>query len=136
MSNNKNTSESFLSGALFGALVGVVAGILLAPEKGETTRKKLKSSYDEYSEKGRYLVDEASVAAQDLKLATRPLVEEMEARLAPVIERARHEAPAVRNELAEKIADITELMEDKYEDVKDDVRDKSKDLKKKLFKNA
>ena len=32
---------SFLSGFVAGALIGVVAGILLAPHKGEVTRRKI-----------------------------------------------------------------------------------------------
>ena len=32
---------SFLSGFVAGALIGVVAGILLAPDRGEVTRRKI-----------------------------------------------------------------------------------------------
>ena len=32
---------SFLSGLVAGALIGVVAGILLAPHRGEVTRRKI-----------------------------------------------------------------------------------------------
>ena len=34
-------SGSFLSGFVAGALIGVVAGILLAPHRGEVTRRKI-----------------------------------------------------------------------------------------------
>ena len=34
-------SGSFLSGFVAGALVGVVAGILLAPHRGDVTRRKI-----------------------------------------------------------------------------------------------
>jgi gas vesicle protein len=48
----KNTifmsSTKFLLGALLGAAVGVQIGILVAPDKGENTRKKLGKKSNEY----------------------------------------------------------------------------------------
>jgi gas vesicle protein len=37
-----NTTAKVLSGFLAGAAIGTIAGILIAPDKGENTRKKLK----------------------------------------------------------------------------------------------
>ena len=139
MHEKRGSSESFWSGALFGIVAGLVAGVLLAPDKGENTRKRLKSTYSDYSEKGRYLAGEAREAAEDLKVVAKPLVDEVEARLAPIIERMREEGPAVKEEVMEKIAQLVEMMEKKAEDVGDDVKRGQKDLrdlKKKFFKNA
>lgn len=36
-------SSSFLEGVLFGAVVGVLGGILLAPRSGKETREKIKN---------------------------------------------------------------------------------------------
>ena len=39
--NQPSGAGSFLSGYVAGALIGVVAGILLAPHRGEVTRRKI-----------------------------------------------------------------------------------------------
>jgi len=48
----KKTMSNFLLGFLAGAAAGAIAGILLAPDKGSTTRqnlkKKVKDLSDEY----------------------------------------------------------------------------------------
>jgi gas vesicle protein len=48
----KKTVSNFLLGFLAGAAAGAIAGILLAPEKGSTTRqnirKKVRELSDEY----------------------------------------------------------------------------------------
>jgi gas vesicle protein len=42
------SSTKFILGALVGAVVGVQIGILIAPDKGENTRKKLSQKSGEY----------------------------------------------------------------------------------------
>lgn len=42
------SSTKFLLGALIGAVVGVQVGVLIAPDKGENTRKKLGKKGNEY----------------------------------------------------------------------------------------
>ncbi|MGY6559173.1 MAG: YtxH domain-containing protein [Nitritalea sp.] len=42
------SSTKFLLGVLLGAAVGVQAGILLAPDKGKNTRKKLTKQGEKY----------------------------------------------------------------------------------------
>ena len=46
----KNSASSFIFGLLAGAAVGVVAGILLAPDKGSVTREKLRKKASEIGE--------------------------------------------------------------------------------------
>jgi len=46
-----NNTRSFFSGLAFGALAGVVAGILLAPQSGEETREDIKKLAVEIGEK-------------------------------------------------------------------------------------
>lgn len=48
----KDISKVMLS-FIVGALAGAAAGILLAPDKGENTRKKIKDSIDDLSEKAK-----------------------------------------------------------------------------------
>ena len=131
---HKNSNESFLNGAVFGALVGAALGLLLAPDKGTETRKKLKSVYDEVEGKSKVLVDDALGAAKDLQIAARPLVDEGEARLAPIIDRIKEEGPEVKGEVVEKIAQLVSMMEKKADDLKG--QKSFKDLKRKLFKNS
>ena len=40
-----------IAGFLAGAAAGASLGLILAPEKGEMTRKKIKEAMDEWSEK-------------------------------------------------------------------------------------
>ncbi|MEA3450904.1 MAG: YtxH domain-containing protein [Bacteroidota bacterium] len=43
---------------LFGFLVGAAVGLLLAPEKGESTRKLVGEAIEEYADKGKNLYNE------------------------------------------------------------------------------
>jgi gas vesicle protein len=58
MSNNR--SGRFLSGILFGAAAGVIAGLLVAPRPGHETRRILKKSADALPE----LADDLAVVVQ------------------------------------------------------------------------
>ena len=49
---------------IVGALAGAATGILLAPDKGENTRKKLKKSMDEMSEKAKEKYEDLSAKAK------------------------------------------------------------------------
>jgi gas vesicle protein len=42
------SSTKFILGALVGAVIGVQIGILIAPDKGENTRKKITKKSGEY----------------------------------------------------------------------------------------
>jgi gas vesicle protein len=66
-----NTNSKVVLGILGAAAAGVVIGMLLAPEKGKETRKKLKKTAEDWAEsvsnlwaRGRAAADEA---ANDLK---------------------------------------------------------------------
>lgn len=50
MSHNEGSN---LSAFILGGLIGAAFGILFAPAKGETTRKKMKKWVDETAEEGR-----------------------------------------------------------------------------------
>ena len=51
-------SGGFMSGALFGALLGLAAGVLLAPAKGDETRKKLQNAKEDYAKKASETVEQ------------------------------------------------------------------------------
>lgn len=53
---------------LAGVLVGAAAGILLAPDKGSETRKKIKGGYDEAKNKLKDRIAAAKLKFQELQL--------------------------------------------------------------------
>ncbi len=64
-----NTGKIFLA-ALTGAVAGGVAGILLAPESGEETRKKLNKEAQKAREELNDLVEKGKDTVEDIKKQT------------------------------------------------------------------
>lgn len=56
-----------MSKFLAGALVGLVAGLLLAPDKGENTRENLASSAERWRDRFNQLVGRSSAQVDDLR---------------------------------------------------------------------
>ncbi|MBN2893797.1 MAG: YtxH domain-containing protein [Bacteroidales bacterium] len=48
-----NSTTKFLLGFIAGALSGATVGLLLAPDKGEETRKLIVDKFDELAQKGK-----------------------------------------------------------------------------------
>ena len=46
-----NKNDCFEYGIIAGVLAGFVAGIILAPEEGEKSRKKIQKAFDEFNER-------------------------------------------------------------------------------------
>jgi len=59
----KNFSKVMLS-FIVGALAGAAAGILLAPDTGKNTRKKIKDSVDDLTAKAKESIDDLSAKAK------------------------------------------------------------------------
>jgi len=57
MSTSK-TIMTLFAGAVIGGAMGFAAGMLLAPEKGEETRKKVKNAIDDLTDEFSEKVDE------------------------------------------------------------------------------
>jgi gas vesicle protein len=59
-----NTSDTLLA-FLVGATVGGIAALLLAPEKGEVTRQKIKKGFEELKERGEHSYEEMEEAIEN-----------------------------------------------------------------------
>lgn len=59
-----NTSDTLLA-FLVGATVGGIAALLLAPEKGEVTRKKIKEGFNELQKRGEDVYEEMEKSVED-----------------------------------------------------------------------
>jgi len=130
---DNNSGGSFFKGAFFGALVGAVLGVLYAPGPGEETRKKLKVAHDEYSVKGKKLLDNASAFAEDVRTTAAPLIKEVEEKVVPVLEKIAESSGPVRSEVMERIDQLVEMADEK------DSNNSGKGVsnpKKRLFKGA
>ena len=108
MSKNyeKHHGPGFFSGVLWGALVGGILGVLYAPKSGEETRKELKDKAGDISEKGQKALDEAKIVAEDVKVASQPLVDELERKMKPILHQAKGASKEVQIELMEKIEEL------------------------------
>jgi gas vesicle protein len=60
----KDFSKVMLS-FIVGALAGAAAGVLLAPDKGKNTRKKVKKSIDDLSQKAKDSMDDLSAKVKE-----------------------------------------------------------------------
>ena len=102
---------SFVNGVLFGALVGTIAGILVAPDAGKNTQKKLK------------------VVSKKAKKDVDPILEDLK----PIIEKMAVASEPVRKEMTDA---ISQLIENPKENGKEEkINGKKKKAKKTFFKN-
>ncbi len=106
--HNNGGGSNFMSGLVWGALIGAALGVLYAPDSGDKTRKKLQKVSEDVKEKGQKLYDDAQVLAEDVKVAAKPLLEELERTVAPVLEKAMDSGKEVQQEVMEKIEQLVE----------------------------
>lgn len=57
---------SFLHGTFFGVIAGTIIGLLVAPDKGEATKEKVKTKAKELNEKAQPVIEKAKIAAEEI----------------------------------------------------------------------
>jgi len=59
MTNQKNTTKTFILGTLIGSLIGATAGLLMAPQSGEETQQLLAEKGTELQQEAEKRIDES-----------------------------------------------------------------------------
>jgi len=96
-------SGGFLTGVLLGALIGVGAGLLMAPAAGQDTRHKIRDramaardqamqAAEDAKAKATDLAEDAKAKAADLQNSGREMIEENKRRLARTAEAVKQSA--------------------------------------------
>ena len=96
---NRNCAANGLATFVLGVLIGATAGVLFAPAKGETTRKKLKRWADDtYEDKKEFVLEHA----RDLKNKAHEHLEVAREKFAEGKEKAVKEFNKRKDEIAAK----------------------------------
>lgn len=102
MSNN---SGNTLLAVIAGAALGIGAGMLLAPEEGKKTRKKIKDSLDdatsELKKKVKNLEEEVKNSSKKTKVS-------LEEKIENIVDKGSHKAEEVISILEKKLASLKE----------------------------
>jgi gas vesicle protein len=70
-------TDKIILGTLAGLAIGAIAGILLAPEKGSTTRKNIMDMGDEYVDKLKLKFDEFGDSLAEKLDSTKKIAENL-----------------------------------------------------------
>lgn len=127
-------------GALLGALVGVSAGVLLAPKSGKETREDISEAFDEtvrtVKETSTDIVDNAKDSYEDMKYRAYTDLEPVREGFDYGKEIAKQTgdqiaetAGNVKDNLTEGASEVSRIVSDTAEDVADDVKSGAKEAK-------
>ena len=108
---NCNNGGSYINGMLLGLVVGGALGVLLAPESGTKTRKKVRKVGDKYLAQGREVYDAASEKYEHARAMAKPVLDELEKSLGPLLELAKDASPEIKAQILEK---VDSLVSDKF----------------------
>lgn len=101
----RNNGNSLLA-VLAGIVIGVGAGVLLAPDEGKKTRKKIKKSFDEKTSE---LKSQINNLAEEVKSKTKDVKGSFEENVESLVARSTHKAEDVIGVLEKKIADLKKV---------------------------
>lgn len=108
MMDEKN--GKFGIGLLLGVFVGIAAGLLLAPQTGEETRKKIMDSADD-------LKDQMSRLSDKIRAETNEWVDKGK----QFIDRKQEEAKEMAEKIKDRANDWKEKADHKAEEIKEDL---------------
>lgn len=115
MSASKNKTGAFLTGALFGGLVGSAVALLYAPKSGEETRKVIADKSIEIRDKAIESGEEIRHRAEEVATETRSRIEETaevtKGKVSELQDRGQH----FLDEQRERIKAAIEAGKQKYE---------------------
>ncbi len=99
---SRNSENTFLA-LIAGAIVGVGAGILLAPDEGKNTRKKIKGSLDDATKE---LKKKVSKLEKELKVNGTKAKGTIEEKIDHIVSKGSEKAEDVIAILEKKLADL------------------------------
>ncbi|HOD01365.1 MAG TPA: YtxH domain-containing protein [bacterium] len=118
-----DSAGSFSKGFLWGVVIGGIIGVLLSPDKGTNTRKKIRKIAKEYEDKGKETLEKVKTEINKTK-------EKVE----PFVDMAKEKAEEVKNTAEE---DAEEGMNETDEILHDEMANKSnKTTARKYFKGV
>ncbi len=92
-----------MSKFMAGVMLGVVAGLLLAPEKGSDTREHIAETAEKWKEKWNRLVGNAGMELEDLKRVFEQeisgLSDDVRSRILTILEESKNTAASIRNQV-------------------------------------
>ena len=116
--------SNFLTGIVIGAIVGAAAGILLAPESGEETRKKI--------------ADKTSGLKEDLETKFQEITEKIKNLENEALTGFKDKFYDIKGKIKDKYAHLSDKVEDLEKDISSKYKDLEEEAKEKLAstKNA
>ena len=106
MNANDGNNKGFLDGLFWGVVLGILAGFMYAPDKGEKTRKKVKKEYEKWR-------DEADVQVQRLRQLRDDRLPEVKEKIREHSDQVRDHARKFADKAKEEVATARTAMEEK-----------------------
>ncbi len=113
--------SNFLTGIVIGAIVGAAAGVLLAPESGEETRKKI--------------ADKTSGLKEDLETKFQEISEKIKNLENEALTGFKEKFYDVKGKVLDKYAHLSDKVEELEKDISSKYKELEKEAKEKLAKS-